>query len=399
MGRRAARRARSIDELRHLARRRLPRIVYDFLDGGAEDETTLRSNVTSFRRHRFVPRVLRGVAERDTSVELFGQRLAVPILYAPIGLTALAHPGGEPAAARAAARGGTTLVASTAASYRIEETAAATSTPPWFQLYPWGDRRVTGELLDRAAASGCRVLCVTVDVPVVGRRERDLRNGFTVPLRVRPRQLVDVLRHPSWFGRLATHRRITFANLLDIEVVPTQRALSLVAYANQLNDPTTDWETIDWIRSRWDGPLLLKGIAHPVDVRRAVEHGVDGVVVSNHGGRQLDRMAASIDLLPGAVAAARGRLTVLLDGGIRRGADVAVALALGADAVLVGRPYLYGLAVGGEDGALHALELLRTELDRVMALVGASCPDELTPDLVASVPAQAWASQPPSTGT
>lgn len=358
-------------------------MVRDFIEGGAEDERTLGENTAAFHRQRLRPRVLVDVGTRDLSTSLLGEQLALPILLAPVGLTALAHPDGELAAARAAARAGTRLVASTAASYRIEEIAAAADGPaPWFQLYPWGDRGVIAELLDRAAASGVRVLCVTVDVPVVGQRERDLVNGFTVPPRPGLRQVADTARHPGWILGVARRRRMTFANLQGSALVPEDGALSLVAYANQLNDPRTSWDTIDWIRDRWRGPLLVKGVAHPEDVRIATEHGVEGVIVSNHGGRQLDRVAASIDLLPDAVRAMDGRGVVLVDGGIRRGSDVAIALALGADAVLIGRAYLYGLAAGGEDGALRALTLLRTELERVLALLGAPGVGALSPDLL-----------------
>jgi isopentenyl diphosphate isomerase/L-lactate dehydrogenase-like FMN-dependent dehydrogenase len=367
----AATRAHSIAQLQVLARRRLPQMVLDFLEGGAEDEYTLRSNMAAFSARRLRPRVLVDVGTPDLSTELLGERFDLPLLLAPVGLTALAHPDGELAAARAALRAGTRLIASTAASYRVEEIAAAASSPPpWFQLYPWGDRRVIAQLLDRAAACHIRVLCVTVDVPVVGQRERDLANGFTVPLRLRPRHVVDVVRHPGWAVGLARRRRITFANLQGMDVVPTDRALALVDYAQRLNDPTTTWDTIDWIRGRWSGPLLIKGVAHPDDARRALDHGADGVVVSNHGGRQLDRVAATIDLLPDVVSAMGGDGVVLMDGGIRRGVDIAIALALGADAVLIGRPYLYGLAADGEEGVVQAIRLLGTELERVLALLG-----------------------------
>ncbi|MTK03524.1 alpha-hydroxy acid oxidase [Micromonospora sp. CP22] len=330
------------------ARRRLDPVYWDFFAGGAGDERTLRANEEAFTRRWLVPRVLRGARERDLRISLLGSRLAMPVLIAPTAFHRLAHPGGEAATARAAAEAGTVMVVSMAATQPIEEIAAAGG-PLWFQLYPQSDLAFTTALVRRVEAAGCRALVVTVDSPVFGRRERDLRHGF---VDLPPGLVCENMRDPS--GRVR-----------DIEM-----------------DAGLDWARIDWLRELTTLPILLKGVLHPADARLAVAHGVDGVVVSNHGGRQLDGAVATLDALPGIVAAVEGRLPVLLDGGVRRGTDVLVALALGASAVLVGRPVLWGLAVGGVAGVRHVLDLLRADLDRALALAGAAGPGDLSRDLV-----------------
>ncbi len=326
----------------------MDRVHRDFFDGGAGEERTVRANVEAFDRRRIVPRVLRGVGPRELRTTLLGTDLSMPVLIAPTAFHKLAHPEGEVATARAAAAAGTAMVVSMAATQPVEDIAAAGG-PLWFQLYPQPDLDFTAAVIKRAEAAGCRALVVTVDSPVFGRRDRDLRNGFT-----------DL---PA--GLCCENMREAGGPARDIVM-----------------DPTLSWDRIAWLRSVTGLPIVLKGVLHPADARLAVEHGVDGLLVSNHGGRQLDGAVATLDALPAIVAAVGGRLPILLDGGIRRGTDVLVALALGASAVAIGRPVIAGLAADGASGVRQVLELLRTELDQALALAGAATPADLTPDLV-----------------
>ena len=331
-----------------IAHARLDPAHADFFAGGAGDERTLRGNEEAFARLRLVPRVLRATGERDLRTTLFGTELAAPILVAPTAFHRLAHPDGEVATARGAA--GTILVVSMASTMPVEEIAAAGG-PLWFQLYPQPDLAFTEAVIRRAEAAGCRALVVTVDSPVFGRRERDLRNGF--------------LDLPA--GMACENMRDGTGRVRDIVM-----------------DAGLGWDRIDWLRGVTGLPILLKGVLHPADAELAVRHGVAGLVVSNHGGRQLDGAIASVAALPAIVKAVGGRLPILLDGGVRRGVDVLAALALGATAVLVGRPIVWGLAGGGSDGVRQVLARLRSELDSALALVGARTPADLTADLVAS---------------
>ncbi|MFI7661152.1 alpha-hydroxy acid oxidase [Micromonospora parva] len=320
----------------------------DFFEGGAGRERTVAANERAFERRWIVPRVLRATGERDLRTTVAGTSLAAPLLVAPTAFHRLAHPEGEVATARGAAAAGTTMVVSMAATQPVEEIAAAGGTL-WFQLYPQPDLDFTGYVVTRAESAGCRALVVTVDSPVFGRRERDLRNGFT-----------DL---PSGY---------TCENMRDA----TGRVRSIAM------DATAGWDRIAWLRGVTGLPILLKGILHPADARLAVEHGAAGVIVSNHGGRQLDGAIPALDALPAVVAAVNGQLPVLLDGGVRGGTDVVIALALGARAVLVGRPVVRALAAGGAVGVREVLERLTTELDQALALAGARRPADLTPDQV-----------------
>lgn len=338
----------NLADVAEAARRRMDPVHWDFFAGGAGDERTLRANEAAFGRRWLRPRVLRGVGERDLRVSLFGSPLSMPVLIAPTAFHRLAHPDGEVATARAAADAGTVMVVSMAATRPVEEIAAAGG-PLWFQLYPHTDLGFTTTVVRRAVAAGCRALVVTVDSPVFGRRERDLRHGF-----------VDL---PP--GMVCENMRDASGRVRDIEM-----------------NARVSWELVSVLRRLTTVPILLKGVLHPEDARLAVEHGVDGVLVSNHGGRQLDGVTATLDALPAVVAAVDGRLPVLVDGGLRRGTDVLVALALGATAVLVGRPVLWGLAVAGAAGVRHVLDLLRADLDRALALVGVARPGDLSADLV-----------------
>jgi L-lactate dehydrogenase (cytochrome) len=376
-------RAVNVDDVRVLARRRLPRVIYDFIEGGAEDEITVRRNEDAFDGRALVPRVMVGVGERDLSTTVLGERLSLPIVLGPAGLARIAHHHGEEAVARAAGGEGTIFALSTGASATIESVAAAASGPLWFQLYLWRDREVIAGLVRRAAAAGYRALCVTVDVPLIGQRERDMRNGMTIPLRLRPGGILDAALRPGWIYGLARGPQVTFANFADLEEDAGGSRSSLADFVNrEMMNPGADWDDLAWIREQWDGPLVVKGVMSALDAERAVQLGAQAVVVSNHGGRQLDQAPSSLDVLEEIVHAVGDRAEVLLDGGIRRGTDVLKALALGARAVMIARPWFYGLAAGGEPGVVRTLRILRSELDRGMALIGAPAVGSLDPSFV-----------------
>jgi L-lactate dehydrogenase (cytochrome) len=376
-------RAVTIDDLRRLARRRLPRAVYDFIEGGSGDELTVTRNRAAFERLLFEPRVLVDVSKRDQSTVVLGERVETPVILSPTGMAGLSWPKGEVAAARGAHDAGTIYTLSTHSSCSIEEVAAGAPGPLWFQLYVWQNRDLTRSFVDRARAAGYRALLLTVDVQVVSRRERDLRNGFTIPPRVTLRNVVDTLRRVGWVRRvLMGQPRLTLANLVGAPGAPRTDIVTLAGVANRQVDASIAWADLAWFRSLWSGPLLLKGVMTVADARKALEHGVDGLVVSNHGGRQLDGTRATIEALPEIADAVGHRMEVLLDGGVRRGADVVRALALGAKAVMVGRPYLYGLASGGQGGVRRALEIFMREIDHVLALSGVPRVADLEPSLV-----------------
>jgi L-lactate dehydrogenase (cytochrome) len=363
-------RAYTIDDLRCLARRRLPRAVFDFVEGGAGDERTVARNRAAFERLLFQPRVLVDVSKREQATVVLGERVKTPVLVSPTGMAGLCWPRGEVAAARAAHELGTIYTLSTHSSCSIEEVAAEAPGPLWFQLYVWQNRELTRSFVDRARVAGYRALVLTVDVPVISRRERDLRNGFTVPPRLTVRNVADTLRRVGWMRRVLLGPRLTLANLVGATGAPRTDIVTLAGVAQRQVDPSMTWADLAWFRSLWSGPLLLKGVLTATEARRAAEHGVDGLIVSNHGGRQLDGTLATVEALPEIVDAVGHRMEVLLDGGVRRGADVVRALALGARAVMVGRPYLYGLAAGGPAGVRRALEILAGEVDHALALTG-----------------------------
>jgi L-lactate dehydrogenase (cytochrome) len=357
----------SINDAREVARRRLPHVIYEFIIGGAEDEQALRANLHAFQRLTLRPRVLVDVSVRDLSVSVFGTRIALPVMIAPTGLARLAGREGDIAGARAAGRNKTIFTLSCMSSHTIEEVAHASSGPLWFQVYLWRHREVVESLVVRAKAAGFQALVVTVDVPINGKRERDLRNGFVVPPRPTLHTAVDILRHPRWV--LTLRPPITFKNLAP--AASPQQTIAHAKYFNEvLSNPAATWREIDWLRDLWQGPIIVKGILTPEAAEEAVAHGVDGIIVSNHGGRQLDAAPASLDALRDVAEAVHGRVELFLDGGVRRGSDVIKAAALGAKACLIGRPWLYGLASGGEDGVVRILEILREEIDRTFILLG-----------------------------
>jgi isopentenyl diphosphate isomerase/L-lactate dehydrogenase-like FMN-dependent dehydrogenase len=354
----------NVFDYEELAREKLSQPFFDYIAGGADDEVTLRRNRQAFEGIELRPRALVDVSEVDLSTTVVGERLKMPVLLAPVAVQRLAHPEGELATARAAAAAGTIMTLSTMASASIEEVAEASEGPKWFQLYVHPDRNVSKRMVQRAEAAGYKAVCLTVDVPRLGRRERDFRNRFDYPPGV---------AHRNYIGEV---------ELPPLEVESGQSALS--ASADILIDPSLTWDVIDWLRSFTSLPVIVKGVMTGEDVRLAVEHGASAIVVSNHGGRQLDGVPATIAVLPEIVTAVQGRCEVLLDSGIRRGTDVLKALALGANAVLVGRAFVWGLTVGGEKGVTQVLSMLRNELELAMALCGCRSVSDVSPEVVYS---------------
>ena len=362
------RRLYSVAATRRLARRALPRPLFDFIDGAAEDERTLHRNEAAFAEIALLPQPLAGTTTRDQSLTLFGTRLAMPLIVGPTGLSGLLWPDGELATARAAAAAGTAFCLSHGSTCTIEELAAGGAAPRWMQVFMFKDRGMTRSFTERAQAAGYDALVLTTDNQVLGNRERDIRNGFSIPPRLTPASVLGMLARGPWLWRMRGKQGLGFANY--VSAAPGGDLRTIAGRMASMLDPSASWADVAWLRGLWAGPLLLKGIMHPEEARRAVAEGIDGIVVSNHGGRQLDGAAATIEALPAIVAAVEGRIPVLLDGGVRRGADIARALALGATACLIGRPHLWGLAVAGEAGVAAVLDLYRRELDRVMALCG-----------------------------
>lgn len=360
----------NFSDLREAARRRLPRFVFDYLDGAAEDERCLRRNQAALEALELQPTCLRDTAQVDTSIEVFGTRWAAPLGVAPIGLCGLVRPGGDLLIARAAAAAGLPYMLSTASNARLEAVReVAGSAPQWLQLYVMGERSIAEQMLRRARRAGFAALVLTVDVAVSGMRERDVRNGFALPFRPGPALLLDMMRHPRWSLAMARHGAPSFVNLSeDGEPGSAQAQAAMLA---RTMDRSLSWESLAWLRRHWDGPLLLKGVLHPDDGRRALQHGVDGLIVSNHGGRQLDAVPATVRALPAMLDATAGRIPVFVDSGFRRGSDIVKALALGARGVFAGRPVVFGMAADGAEGARAALDLLTTELQRTMILLGA----------------------------
>jgi L-lactate dehydrogenase (cytochrome) len=375
--RRRLERCHCIADLRRAAQRRLPRAVFDYADGGAEDEVTLTRNASAFDDYALLPRTLVDVSEVDLSTRVLDQPIDLPLILAPTGFTRLFHHRGEIAAARASRDAGTLYTLSSLSTTSIEELAAAVPAAHWFQLYVWRDRSVLKEFIERCRASGYAALCLTVDMPTLGQRERDLRNGMTIPPNLSLATIVDTLLHPCWLWKFLTTPRIRFANVRRRGGGTNADMTTLWGYITDQFDAALTWDDLARMIEDWNGPFAIKGVLRPEEAARAVELGVRAVIVSNHGGRQLDHVPATLEVLPEIVAAVDGRAEVILDGGVRRGTDVVKALALGAQACMIGRPFLYGLGAGGELGAAHALELLRAEIRRAMMLVGCRSVREL----------------------
>jgi L-lactate dehydrogenase (cytochrome) len=386
LDRAAARLARcaNVDDLRAVAKRRLPGGVFDYIDGAAEDELALRRNREAFTRVVFRPRVLRDVNEIDTSTVLLGRRLPIPLVLAPTGFTRIATPAGELDVARAAAARNIPYTLSTLGTRSIEDVAAASGDGArWFQVYMWRDRGLVKAMLDRAKASGYDALMLTVDTAILGRRERDIRRGFTLPPKIGLGTLIDGALHPAWTLAFVRSEPIEFANVRADRDRDGSTAVALSDYVNSQFDQSLTWADVEWLRSVSDLPVVIKGIQCVDDARIAAAEGIPAISLSNHGGRQLDGAPAPFDLLPDVVDAVGDQLAVLLDGGVRRGSDIVKACALGATACLVGRPYLYGLAAGGERGVTHVIDLLANGIRQTMALIGETSITTLKPDVLA----------------
>jgi L-lactate dehydrogenase (cytochrome) len=375
-------RAASVDDLRALARRRLPRGVFDYVDGGAEDELTVAANRAAFTRTGFRPRVLRNVGTVDASSELLGGPLSYPLVLAPTGFTRIVHPDGELAVARAAARAGLPYTLSTLSTVSIEDVRGASDGRLWFQVYAWRDRGLVKEMISRAAAAEYDALMLTVDTPVLGRRDRDVRRGFALPPSIGPRTFVDGALHPRWTLDFLRSDPIRFANVLGRDVGDASAPVKISDYIHTQFDPALSWSDVEWLRSIWDGGLVIKGIQTVEDAVLAADAGVDAVALSNHGGRQLDGAPAAFSLVAPVADAIGDRAVVICDGGIRRGSDIVKAVAAGAGATMAGRAYLYALAAGGERGVDRVLHWFRDDVVRTMTLVGAPSVAELEPELL-----------------
>jgi len=361
----------SIEDLRRLARRQLPQVVFDYLDGGAEGELTLRENCRAFEDVTFRPRHAVAVPACDLRTRVLDFDLSLPFLLAPVGYSRLMHPGGEVVAARAAGAAGTGYILSTISGHKLEDVKAASAEPVWYQLYLMGGRGAAESSIQRARSAGFSALVVTIDTVVAGMRERDFRNGMKELLGGNALAKIPFLSQfvvrPGWLTRFLLDGGVP---KLPNVVIPGQGPVPLIDVSAALASAAVTWEDLWWIREAWPGPIIIKGVLTGDDARRAIDEGAAAIVVSNHGGRQLDSVPASLRALPEVVAAVNGQAEVLMDGGIRRGSDIVKAICLGARAVLIGRAYAYGLAAGGESGVARAIAILRADLERTLKLLG-----------------------------
>ncbi len=371
-----------VSDLRLHAKRRLPRGIFDYIDGGAEDERTLASNSAGFAKLEFKPRILRDVSDLDTSITLFGQQRPTPVLFAATGFTRIADAQGELAVARAAARAGIPYGLSTLSTRSIEEVAAVSDAPLWFQVYTWKDRGLVTNMVERAAEAGYEALTLTVDTAVLGRRERDVRRGYTLPPKIGLETIIDGIIHPQWTKDFLTNEPITFANVVGHGDEDGSSAVTLSEMVNSQFTQSLSWDDVEWLASIWDGPIVLKGVQTVADAKQAVASGVAGIALSNHGGRQLDDAPAPIELVEPVAQEVGGQVAIICEGGVRRGSDIVKALALGADAVSIGRPYLYALGAAGERGVDWLIDFLDTGMRRTMALSGVRSVAEIDRELV-----------------
>ena len=370
--------AASVTDLRRMAKRRLPAGVFDYIDGAAEDERTLRANVATYADASFRPRVMRGLGEITTATSLLGKPLAFPLVLAPTGFTRIADPQGELAVARAAQRAGLPYTLSTLGTRSIEDVRSVSNGRLWFQVYAWRDRGLVKEMVDRAAACNYEALVLTVDTAVFGRRERDVRRGFSLPPAIGPKTIVDGALHPGWTLRFLANEPIRFANVVGKSVGDGASPVTLSDYVNEQMEPGLSWDDVEWLRSVWNGPVLVKGIQTVEDARISAEVGVEAVILSNHGGRQLDGAPAIFPLIAPVADAVGDRVEIVADGGIRRGSDIVKAIAAGATAAMAGRAYLYGLGAAGEAGVDRVLEWFASDVYRTMALLGVADVASLT---------------------
>lgn len=370
--RRRLARCGDIADVRLLAKRQLPGGVFDYFDGAAETEWSMANNSAAFERVHLAPQVLVDVSKIDTSTTVLGLPMAQPYAFAPTGFTRIATSDGELAVARVAAKHGIPYTLSTLGTRSIEEVAGVSRGPLWYQLYVWKDRGLSRELVQRAKAAGYKAIMVTVDTAVFGRRDRDVRRGFSLPPKIGLDTFIDGIRHPRWTLDFITHEPITFSAVQGRSDVDGSTAITLSDYVNSQFDASLSWRDLEWVRSESGLPIMLKGIQTVADARRAVDEGVEAIALSNHGGRQYDGSPATIELLPSVMDAVGEGIEVLIDGGVRRGSDVVKACALGARAVMFGRPYLYGLGAGGEQGVEWVVNYFNAGISRTMALVGAT---------------------------
>lgn len=383
--------AANIDDLRTTSKRRLPSGVFDYIDGAAEDERTLKQNISSFENYHFKPRVLRDVSDVDSSTRILGNSVPLPLIFSPTGFTRIAHPDGELAVSRSATNMGIPFALSTLATRSIEEIGQATkaitgesSHKPrnWFQVYVWKDRALLKDLLLRAQDSEFEAIVITVDTAVLGRRERDIRRGFTLPPKLGLGTVLDGIIHPAWTWGFLTNDPIRFANVVGKSDEDGSTAITLADHVNGQFDQSLSWKDIEWFRENWEGKIVLKGIQTVADAQIAIEHEIDAIALSNHGGRQLDDAPSPLDLVQPVANAIGSQAEIYCDGGIRRGSDIVKAICLGANACMVGRPFLYGLGTAGEKGVDWVLEFFKDGMHRTMSLLGAKTFNDLTPELL-----------------
>ena len=380
--------AANVEDLRRMAKRRLPAGVFDYIDGAAEDESAMARNASRFGDRTLVPRVLKDVSEIDASTTILGQRVPMPLIIAPTGFPRIAHPEGELATARAAAKAGIPFSLSTMGTRSIEEVAAISSGRKWFQVYVWRDRELTKDMLARCKEHGFEALYITVDTAVLGRRERDVRRGMSLPPKLGLDTFLEGAVRPRWVMEFLRNEPIVFSNVavstkrLSNSTEDGSSAVSLAEYINSQFDPRLSWDDVAWIRSNWDGPVILKGIQSVADAKIAASEGIEAIALSNHGGRQLDSSPAIIDLVAPVADAVGGQTEIYCDGGVRRGSDVVKAVALGATACMIGRPHLYALAAGGEQGVGHMLDFFQNGVEQTMALSGVASMSAINRELI-----------------
>ena len=372
----------NIADLRRLAKRRLPTPVFHYLDGGADDELSLLRNTRAFDDYELLPSHLSDVSSIDTRSSLFGQDIDWPVMISPTGASKLFHSDGESAVVRAAANFGTIYSLSTLATTSIADAAAGSDGPKMFQVYMFKDRALTSEFIELCKVSGYIALCLTVDTPVAGNRERDLVHGFSAAPRSRLRQAISFAQHPGWVARAIIRKDLDMVNITRSKAAAQNIDTDIRIFIYEQMDRSLTWKDVEWLRERWDGPLVVKGVLTVDDCRKAADAGATAVMLSNHGGRQLDSSPAPVDCVAAVADALRDRLEIICDGGIRRGSHIVKALALGANACSVGRGYLFGLAAGGQDGVERALTILRTEFERTLALIGCNSVAKLGSDSV-----------------
>ena len=360
----------NIADLRRLAKRRLPAPVFHYLDGGADDELSLVRNTRAYDDYELLPSQLSDVSAIETRSSLFGQEIDWPVIIAPTGASKLFHSAGEPAVVRAAANSGTIYSLSTLATTSISDAAAASDGPKMYQIYIFKDRALTSEFIELCKLSGYIALCLTVDTPVAGNRERDFIHGFSAAPRSRLRQAISFAQHPGWVARAVILKDLDMVNITRSKAAAQKIGTDVRIYIEEQMERSLTWKDVEWLRERWDGPLVIKGVQTVDDCRKAADAGATAVMLSNHGGRQLDSSPAPVDCVAAVADALRDRLEIICDGGIRRGSHIVKALALGANACSVGRGYLFGLAAGGQVGVERSLTILRTEFERTLALIG-----------------------------